>query len=220
MFELLQRWLGRHGAPDHGPAVEAWARERGWVFKPTREHDGFVIEGPSGGWRLEWGPAQRRYIGSHELRLRAETGIDPMSYAVVMPRPLMDALERELFGEFTRGVETRLDDATPEEVRWLAMAARLNGQEMGALREHLAATGNVPQWLQQWLAGPTGAALQAMRSAELADALSCFSLVVRHGQLVLRLAVARPEVPVLAAAVRLFDTALAQARLSAQVPGP
>lgn len=203
--------------------VEAWCTARGWRFKTTHEHDGFVIEEPAGDWRLEWGPATRRYLGTHELRLRADTGIDAQTYGVLMPRSLMQALERELFDAYVEGKETRADDALPEEVRWLAIAPKLGAAELGVLRETVGGVGNVLPWMAHWLAGAAGADVLRWMDPPGPGPAPLFALCVSRGRLVLRLGMPRPEVEAMAQAQALFQTLLVGARAFAaplQPPDP
>jgi hypothetical protein len=52
-----------------------------------------------------------------------------------------------VFVQFTGGVQTRLDEETPEEMRWLAMSPRLGPAQMGSLKSWFAAVGNSVGWL-------------------------------------------------------------------------
>lgn len=230
MPKPLSHWFFHRGGIPGWSAVRAACAERGWTVKATHERDGFVVEAPASplGWRLEWGPSQRPYLGSHELRLRGDTGIDPQTFALLMPGSLMDLLERELYAQFTDSVQTRLDDSTPEEMRWLAMAERLSPQDSGPLRAGFAAVGNVTPWMSDWLAGPLGEALLAWAETSrdqpgpgaatgTAPALPLMALILRRGQLVLRLAMRQPAPERLAQAVAFFEVALAQTRRFAGV---
>lgn len=207
MRKSLSQWLLRR------PAVPAWAslqaacQQRGWVAKLTHEHDGFVVEAPA--WRMEWGPAQRDYLGSHELRLRADIAVDPQLHALVMPRALMAQLEQALYRQFVESVQTRLDDETPEEVRWLAVSERLSSAQLGPLATDFGAVGNDSGWLTAWLGGPLSPALAAWRPADAgeSEAPPAMALMLRRGQLVWRLALARPTASDLISAVKVFETA-------------
>jgi len=208
MFDWIKR---RRPAADSGPtdlaALEAWAQLRGWQFKPARTQDGFVIE--SADWRLEWGPSHRLYLGPQELRLRATLAIEPEAHALVLPRALQAALEAEMYQSFTDSVRTHLDEAWPEEVRWLAVSTRLGSAELGPLREVLGAAGNVDAFLQAWLASPTGERLaQAMQR----DPLTPLVMTVQQSVLTLRAGLVQAEPVVLAELVSLFDQALGDAR--------
>lgn len=217
---LWQWWAGRPKSPVSMAAVQAWCADQGHSFKSAHGHSGFVVEPPDADWRLEWGPSQRRYLGGHELRLRADTGIDPQTYALLMPRSLLQGLERELYGEFIEGVQTRLDEETPEELRWLAMAPRLSAAALGTLRERVAGVGNVLPWVQAWLAGPTGLALeQALTEWSGTDATGLpFALLARQGRLILRLGLPQPDVATVVSALRFYQVALTGARQFAEPP--
>lgn len=210
-LKSLHRWLFGAPAIKNEAALRTWAQGRGWVFKPTRGRDGFVIDQAQGpeGWRIEWGPSQRPYLGAHELRVRAALAMDPGAYALVMPKVLFDRLERELFSQYTGGVQTRLDEETPEEMRWLAMSPKLGAGQLGELRGRFGAVGNVTPWLLDWLGGLLAPALLAFDAASPANLL--MALTVRRGQVVLRMGLANPSPQDLSHALGLFDLALSEA---------
>ncbi|MCC9597754.1 MULTISPECIES: hypothetical protein [unclassified Rubrivivax] len=190
-------------------AVSTWAETRQWAFRGVRDHDGFVVEGRFGGtrpWRLEWGPSQRPYIDGAELRLRSEVGLPADLQALVMDRTLQQQLERQVFDQYVEGVQTRIDDQTPPEMRWLVMFPRLTPAEMGALREQYVAMASAKPWLQQWLGGPLAARLAASPAGDRP-----FVLMAARGRLTLRTAVAEPSGAVLEAWLALFETAVSEA---------
>ena len=52
-------------------------------------------------------------------------------------------------------MQTRLDEETPEEMRWLAMHAKLNPNQMGvSLRDRYGAISNDTAWVSRWLGRP------------------------------------------------------------------
>jgi hypothetical protein len=214
MLKLLRRWI--RGGPDAGrEALQAWCESTGWALRGIRDEPGFVIETRPGelAGRIEWGPSHRHYLGAHELRLRGELVMPADMHAVVMPKPLMDTVESELFAQAVGKVRTRIDDTLPEEVRWLAVSPRLSGALMGELRaDYAAASSHVP-WLAHWMQGPLGDALAARAKLAPADAPP-FALIAHRGRLTLRVAMPDPDVAGVQAAMHLFDLALAQARLS------
>lgn len=187
--------------------VQTWARQRAHVFKPVREGGGFVIEGgrPPLPWRIEWGPSTRRYIPGNELRVRVETGLPPEVQALILNRGLMTALERDVFAEATTGVQTVLDDALPEEMRWLAMLGKVTTQPWFApLREAYGGVGNAPDWMAAWLLGRlTEALLLRLQPGALDEP---FVLSMHRGRLTLRRPLAAPQ-----------PTAMEQARLLAEL---
>jgi hypothetical protein len=219
MLKSLHHWLFGAPAIVHEGALRDWAMQQGGSFKHSHGRRGFVIDHADAAKasRIEWGPSQRQYLGGHELRIRASLSTDPATYALVMPRTLLDALEREVFSQYTGGVQTRLDEETPEEMRWLAMSPKLGPGELGALRGRFGAVGNVLPWLSAWLSGPLTAGLldyldgpaQAPHGPDLAP----MALTVRRGQVVLRLGLSKPHPQQIEHALRLFEIAtLAAAR--------
>jgi hypothetical protein len=217
MLKSLTHWLFGPPAPDEKAALQAWCESSGWSMRGIREQAGFVIdtglEGLEG--RIEWGPSQRRYLGDHELRLRGDIGLAPAAHALVMPRGLLATLEHTLYNQFIDGVQTRLDEETPEEMRWLALSPKLGSDLLGELKPHYAGVSNVTPWLAHWLRGPLGEMLQR-RAEGPADEAPPFALIVQRGRLTLRVALAEPKVGAVKAAQTLFSMALAQARFAAE----
>ena len=193
-------------------ACEQWALARGHVFKRTRDSGGFVVEAQGeDGWRLEWGPSQRDYITGGELRLRAELRDGPELQLLVVSRLLMEALERQVFEEFTEGTQTRIDTATPEEMRWLVMFPKVTAAESKELREHYGAVGNLPEALPAWLNGAlTDKLLEAARTWLARE--DRLVVIVQRGRLTLRTAMPQPEPARIEAVAALFDVALAESR--------
>jgi len=200
-------------------AVSTWAETRQWAFRGVRDHDGFVVEGRFRGtrpWRLEWGPSQRPYIVGAELRLRSECGLPPDLQALVMGRELQQRLEKQVFDQYVEGVQTRIDDQTPPEMRWLVMFPRLTGLELGDLRERYVAMASAKPWLMQWLAGPLGERLAAAPGGE-----TPFVLMAARGRLTLRVAQAEPDNAALERWLALFEVAVHEAqRAGAEAFGP
>lgn len=221
MWKFLQPWWGRRRLPGRA-ALHAWCDRQGWSLRGIRGEPGFVIEtrpGEAAG-RVEWGAAHRHYLGPLELRLRGDVPMPAEMYALVMPRALMDTVESELFSRAVGGVHTRIDDATPEEVRWLAMSPRLSGALMGELRTGYAAVGSHLPWLAHWLQGPLGEALAARAAPPDGPPPPPFALVAHRGRLSLRVAMPEPDVAGVRAAMDLFELALAQAALVPSMDDP
>lgn len=216
MLKFIKQRLFRASSFGGRDALQAWCESSGWVMRSIREQEGFVIDTRGGELegRIEWGPSQRHYLDSHELRLRGELPMDGEVRAVVMPRALMDAVETELFSQFVGGVQTRIDEETPEEMRWLALSPKLSGALLGELKPHIAAVGNRTPWLAHWLQGPLGELL-LQRASGPAEAAPPFALIVQRGRLTLRVALPEPDVASVQAAQALFELALAQARQTA-----
>ncbi|HEX7689544.1 MAG TPA: hypothetical protein VF453_17685 [Burkholderiaceae bacterium] len=193
------------------PQLAAWARENGWSLKRTIAHDGWVMDHEPGhpGWRVEWGPAQRGFMSSHELRIRLETPRLPENMqALVLDRPLLARLDREVYQQITDSVQTRLDEETPEEMRWLAMHAKLSPNQMGVpLRDRYGGLCSEPEWLSRWLAGPVSAALKKRADVMPVEAVSAepFALRLARGQMVLRQAAPALAMPAFVASMAVAE---------------
>jgi hypothetical protein len=191
-------------------AIQAWAERKGHVLRGVRESEGFVVEGKVGAvpWRLEWGPSQRPYVKGFELRLRAELGLPPDVQVLVLNRELQEQMEKDVFDQYVEGVQTRIDNQTPPEMRWLVMFPKLSGPELGSMRERFAALASHKAWLAAWLTGPLRTAL-AGTSLPAGQPLV---LMVGRGRLTLRKALEEPEVRGIEPWVALFETAMREAR--------
>jgi len=211
MLDGLKRlFSGNPPAPATGwEAVVPWAESRQYAFRGVQD-EGFVIDGRLGAtpWRLEWGPSQRPYIAGHELRLRAEMGLAPDLHVVLMNRELQETMEKAVFDQYIEGVQTRIDNQTPPEMRWLVMFPKLSGSELGPLRERYMALSSIKPWLTRWLEGPLTEALLALR----VDASVPTVLMIGRGRLMLRTALDEPEVQALQTWLRLFENAMREAR--------
>lgn len=214
----FRRWLSNSATGTAGwEAVANWAESQRASFR-GQPREGFVIDGRAGPvpWRMEWGPSQRPYFPGGELRLRAEPGVDGELQLLLITRGLQERLEKAVFEQYVEDVQTRIDNQTPPEMRWLVMLPRLAGSETPALREHYAALGNSKPWLQAWLRGGLTQALvqrSAAASAAAHDAVSApLVLMLGRGRLMLRCALDEPTVDALQSSLALFETALREAR--------
>jgi hypothetical protein len=211
MLVTIKRWLGSTAPQIPGwSELSSWARAKQWTLRAVREPEGFVVEGRSDGtaWRLEWGPSQRAYIQGAELRIRADLSVPRELQALVLNRELMDSMEKAVFDQYVEGVQTRIDTATPPEMRWLVMFAKLSSSELKSLRDGYGALSSFKPWLQQWLGGalsPTLAALPTSAERPLV-------LMIARRRLCLRTALAQPDPAGLEAWLRLFECALQQAQ--------
>jgi hypothetical protein len=205
MLDVLKRLFSGAG----GTAQEShdwedllpWAHQRQYGFRPVPD-EGFVVDGRLGAspWRLEWGPSQRPYIAGHELRIRAELGLSAELQVVVMNVPLQEQMEKDVFEQYVEGVQTRIDNQTPPEMRWLVMFPRLDNKDLGQLADRYVALSSLKPWLLQWLAGPLAQSLAALR----VEAAVPMVLMIGRGRLMLRTALSDPELPALQAWLRLF----------------
>jgi hypothetical protein len=210
MLEGFKRLFSGTGAP---PAkgwdgIAPWAAGRGYTFRGVQA-EGFVIDGRMGSaaWRLEWGPSQRPYIDGHELRLRAELGLASDLQVLLMNRQLQEAMEKAVFEQYVEGVQTRIDNQTPPEMRWLVMFPKLPGSEMPTLRDRFIALSSIKRWLQQWLEGPLSQALAVLQIEPQVP----FVLMIGRGRLMLRTALPEAEVESLQRWLRLFESAMREA---------
>ena len=211
MLEGIKRWLSGT-APAASPeweGVAPWAQSHQYTYRSV-PGEGFVVDGRLGAtpWRLEWGPSQRPYISGQELRLRSELGLGADLQMVVMNRRLQEQMEKAVFEQFVEGVQTRIDNQTPPEMRWLVMFQKLGGSEMGALKERWVALGSQKTWLTQWLAGPLAQALGALQLEEGHPVV----LMIGRGRLMLRTPMAEPLVGPMQSWLRLFEAAMREAR--------
>lgn len=106
----------------HGPVSE-WAASRGMSFSSAAIGSTVTMQGKVGGrsWKMELGRPSRDYIAGEELRARAELAVDDDVGALIINRPLKDALERRAYSMITDTLQTTADPRLPEEMRWLAM---------------------------------------------------------------------------------------------------
>jgi hypothetical protein len=212
MSGIFRRWFGGVGPQSPWDDVRRWADGAGHRFALGRGEQGFVIESRAGATacRVEWGPAQRAYIAGQELRVRAELGPATDLQMLVATRELIARLERDVFEQFTEGTETRIDDNTPEEMRWVVLYPQVPGKVLGSLRTRFGLLANRPSastlWLEEGLAGPLAA------SAAWHDPAVPMVGVVQRGRFVLRLAMAEPRVAVVEGAMSLGLAAAAAAR--------
>jgi hypothetical protein len=211
MLEGLKRlFSGSTPVADTGwEGVGPWAEAKQYAFRGVQS-EGFVIDGRLGAtpWRLEWGPSQRPYIQGHELRLRAELGLGSDLQVVVMNRPLQEAMEKAVFEQYVEGVQTRIDNQTPPEMRWLVMFPKLAGSEMPLLREQFIALSSMKGWLLHWLEGPLTQALAGLRI----DPDTPLVLMIGRGRLMLRTALPEARVDLLQSWLRVFENAMREAR--------
>lgn len=217
MLEAFKRWLGNRPHRETSPGAAAdlgaftdWSRRAQVQIRTPREGEGVIIDGKSGEvpWRLEWGASQRPYVLGQELRIRAALPLPPELQAIILNRPLQEAIEKTMFEQYVEGVQTRLDTDTPAEMRWVVMYPKLGRPELGALQERYAAAASATSWLRQWLGGTLGPALLALRS----EASSAFVLMVNRGKMTLRAELDEASAMSFEPYLRVFEIALREAR--------
>ena len=210
MLDGLKRmFTGPAATTDDWGGVTPWATSRQYGFRGV-PGEGFVIDGRLAAtpWRMEWGPSQRPYIQGQELRIRSELGLPSELQVVVMNRVLQEKMEKDVYDQYVEGVQTRIDNQTPPEMRWLVMFPKLPGTEMPELRERYVALASGKSWLLQWLQGPRSQALVGLHG----DAATPVVLMIGRGRLMLRTALPEAEVAALQGWLRLFECAMREAR--------
>ena len=211
MLEGIKRlFSGGAPAPAQGwDGIAPWAQSKQYAFRGV-QNEGFVIDGKLGAtpWRLEWGPSQRPYIAGQELRIRAELGLSADLQVVLMNRQLQEAMEKAVFEQYVEGVQTRIDNQTPPEMRWLVMYPKLAGNEMPTLRERFVALSSVKGWLLHWLEGPLSQSLAGVRI----EPATPMVLMIGRGRLMLRTALPDADVAPLQGWLRVFEVAMREAR--------
>jgi hypothetical protein len=210
MLDAARRWFTWGGALPAWAEFAAWARDHHWTLKRTIAHDGWAMDDNPrhAGWRIEWGPAQRRFMSTHEFRIRFEVAQNSDVQALVLDRPLLARLDQEVYAQFVDHVQTRLDEETPEEMRWLAMHAKLSPNQMGVqLRDRYGAISNDALWVSRWLAGPIATALKQRADVMPVEAVSAEPFILRlaRGQVVIRQSASVPRVQVLEMCVAVAE---------------
>lgn len=214
----FRRWFGGAAATaehDAASALRELAHDQGWRFAvPRGTPSGWVVQPAQGdalAWRAEWGPSQRNYIVGHELRVRAELGsVGTELQMLLIGRALATLLEQEVYEQVTEGNQTRMDDRTPEEMRWLVLFAKAPRSLLGPIGEHFSVFANRPAAGPMWLDGALAERLAHPSPWHGAD--KAFAIVVQRGRLVMRVALDEPTPEALQWAVALAGAAIAGAR--------
>jgi len=211
MLDAIRRWWPQRETGRHAELAR-WAGQARWRFQVRPDDTALRIESEQPGevWRLDWGPSQRRYLGAHELRLRASLGAGDALHAVVMSRRLLQSLEAEIFEQYTGELQTRADADTPHEMRWLVLYPKLTAAELGVLRDHFGAAGHPPAALARWLDGALADAL-AMAATGWLGADTPLVITVHRGRLTLRLPLDEPTPAACEPVLTLFRVATREA---------
>lgn len=218
MFEAIKRLMGAHdGAGAAGDVLSAWAKAEGHQLKrahPSRGEGGLVVS-TAEGWRVELGASQRPYITGHELRFRCDTGLPHDVQMLLLSKVLAQTLETDVFSRYTNAMQTQVDHTLPEEMRWLAMHARVSMAASPVLARRFALFCNAEDVARAWLDEDMLAALDAAATSWWTDAL-LLVLTVNRGILTVRMNGDRLETAQLQLVGALFAQAAARCRALAQ----
>ncbi|HRH18500.1 MAG TPA: hypothetical protein PKV17_01315 [Aquabacterium sp.] len=209
MLNAIKRLLG--GSSSAGPGdqkkiLAAWAKEAGHKVKPVLGPLGGVVVTTDEGWRAEWGSSQRSYISGHELRLRHESALPGDVQMLFLTQALAHVLESEVFDSFTDGMQTRIDTAMPDEMRWLAMHHRMTMSDQPVLNKRFLMVTNAEDVSRRWLGAAFGRALENAAIDWWVDSL-LMVLTVNRGILTLRMSGDDLSLPQLHAVSALFSLA-------------
>jgi hypothetical protein len=195
-------------AQAHGPVSE-WAASRGMTFSGAALGSSMSMQGKVSGrsWRMELGRPTRDYIVGEELRARAELGVHDEVGAMVINRPLKEALERRAYSMITDTLQTTADPRLPEEMRWLAMYDEIGWEGpsdsfwaryavLSDKREHALA------WVDDHLAEQLMAWPEPAPTAQVP-----FMIVLLRGKCYLRMQYMPPEMGTLDHATDVFTSA-------------
>jgi hypothetical protein len=189
MLDSLQRLLQRHQAPlDPESALLAdWARLRGDEFKRVRRGPGAVVHstGSAGAMRIEWGAAQRHYIRGAELRVRVDARLPEALEMLVLSRGLAESLEAQAYQDLTSARQTRADDSTPEESRWLALFERIEVDASEDFKQSFVVASSCVPHARHWAQGELAVRLMRAKARWLAPGAPLVLMTLR-GRLYLR----------------------------------
>jgi hypothetical protein len=211
MLYTLKRWISGAATDDEWGGLPNWTKQQGWDMKRVREVGGFVIDGAMDGaagqlpWRMEWGPSQRDYIEGRELRMRMELQLPTDLQMLVLSRPLMEALEKAAYEQFTQTSQTFIDGSAPEEMRWLSMFSKVAAADK-TLRSRFGVVASEPSLAASWLDGGLAERLNET-AQEWMVGEPPFVLMTLRGRLYLRLGCDQPQPGLVQGVVSLFTQA-------------
>jgi hypothetical protein len=216
MLESFKRLFGTPGQGADLAEISAWAGKRGYAYAPME--GGFALDGQYDGkpWQLEWAPPQRPFMQGNELRMQIQAAIAHDVHMMVLSRPLMESLEKQAFQKFTQSLQTQIDDASPEEMRWLVMFAKVDLAGMPAVAAHYGAVASSPAQGQLWIEGPLAKLLERATGTLLVGDPP-FLLTISRGRAEMRMQLADVSSPFIGAAISLFETAVGQALLAPDI---
>lgn len=163
MLGKIRQWMGGHAASASGTehkVLATWAKEAGHTIKAVSGPAGGAVVTTKWGWRVEWGPSQRPYVKGHELRFRHELGVPGDVQMLLITRTMAHVLESDVFDSFTDAMQTRIDNTLPDEMRWLAMHAKVAIPAPSLLARRFLLISNAEAFAAQWLQSGMAEALE------------------------------------------------------------
>jgi hypothetical protein len=220
MMESIKRWIAGESSSDAAAVLVRWAREQNWKVARMDEGATCLAEGLRDGSnvRIEWGPAQRSYLGPVELRLRSTLEAPPSLQMLVLSTRLAEQLELQAYQRLTDDARTELDVTVPEEMRWLTMLPRIPlGHLSLGVRACITALASHSSVGAKWLDTELASQLAAAPEIEQ-EGPAKLSLILHRGRLTLRLAASRLDADTLRWANQTHALALQKAiEVSAQL---
>lgn len=219
VVKQVKQWLQTRANAARWRPIQDWTEGRRGEFQASEDGLGFQIELPKakpGPLRIEWGPSQRDYITGNELRMRCEMDLHPEMQVMALDRQLMDELEKSVFEAYTDTLKTRVDTATPEEMRWLVMFTKCTPTQP-VLREQMGFVGVHKELAAAWVEGELGESL-VQAAADCMPVGRPFVLMCMRGNVYLRIAMEEADAETVQTLVKLLETAAREAqRLSARM---
>jgi hypothetical protein len=199
--------------------VSEWASQHGYALSTRSDGRGYQLDGKIAGrpWRMEQGKPTRDFIRGHELRARAEMGLNDEVSVLIINRALKVELDRRAYSLYTDSLQTTVDPNLPEEMRWLALYEEYAWERVGeAFFEQYAVLAERVEHAVNWL---TPELAQILMSWPLDDPTAPKILMLLRGKVYLRMQVAEQDMPTVEHAAQVFTTAceLAYAKFSTDI---
>jgi hypothetical protein len=223
MFKRLTKVFYRDApAARHEPAasvlpnasVSEWAATRGLtVWGDPAEGQTVSMYGKLRDfpWRMEVGNPSRDYIHGQELRARAELGLADDVGALIIHRPVKQALERRAYSIITDTLQTTTDPRLYEEMRWLAIYDEVGWKSVpDAFWARYAVHADQREHGPAWVDEPLVRLLMDWPASGPSPEVP-FMLVLRRGKCYLRMQYEPADTLVLEHATRIFKAACGSA---------
>lgn len=147
-------------------------------------------------WKMELGRPRRDYIVGQELRGRAQLNLRPHASVLLMNRPLLEALQKRAYGEFTDTLQTSADPNLPEEMRWIAMFDEHLAVKNEAFITRYGAVSEMPAAPAAWVSPKLASALMSWPKPPVMPQTPLL-LMLLNGKVYLRLECPHPTPEVL-----------------------